>query len=268
MAASVEKLQRIQRTDMMSGFGNLLQKEFSSWFQTRRLLVQAVIWVAIINGLMAFMPVLHAATPADVGAPPIAEMLAQIFAGLGNIAAAIGAVITGQDLLVGERQSGTAAWILSKPVSRIAFLLAKFVGNLVPLWLVAVLLPSAVGYLQFDLIADGITLNTLLAVVGLQSITLLFFLALTIILGTLFRTRGPILGISLALILGGKTLVGLFPKLGLILPTQLSDVGVALVMGMPLGPVYPFPVVPILVTSLAPILFLLLATYRFQREEL
>ncbi len=267
MAANVQTLHRIGRPGPLSGWSNLVRKEFGLWFRTRRGLLQALIWVGVINGLMAIMPLLLAAAPPEE-IPPVMEIFPQLFVGLGNFAAALAAIIAGQDLLIGERQSGTAAWVLSKPVSRFAFLLAKFAGTLVPLWLVAVALPAAVGYLEFHLMAEGMAVSTLAVILGIQSLTLIFYLALSILLGTLFRTRGPILGATLALLLGGSSLTNFLPKAGLVLPSRLPDVGVALAMGIPVPSLYPFPILPLVVTTVSALLFLLVAVLRFGREEL
>jgi hypothetical protein len=37
------------------GFGNMLNKELMDWFGTRRWIVQTIVWLAIVNGLMAFI---------------------------------------------------------------------------------------------------------------------------------------------------------------------------------------------------------------------
>jgi ABC-2 type transport system permease protein len=55
-------------------------------------------------------------------------------------------VTTAQGAIVREKQLGTAAWVLSKPVSGSAFVLAKFVFYTLAFVSLAVLLPSAIFY--------------------------------------------------------------------------------------------------------------------------
>ena len=39
----------------LGGFRNLFNKELGEWFATRRWLIQGLIWLVIINGMMAFV---------------------------------------------------------------------------------------------------------------------------------------------------------------------------------------------------------------------
>src|SRR5439155_10976170 len=48
-------LQRVRGSGWQGGFGNMLRKELGDWFGTRRWLVQSILWVAIINGFIAFI---------------------------------------------------------------------------------------------------------------------------------------------------------------------------------------------------------------------
>jgi ABC-2 type transport system permease protein len=120
----------------LAGFNNMLAKELGEWFRTRRWLWQLLIWVIIIDGFIALplfiLPVLVSIIP---GLKPTAEAM---FAGLPPefrgvyayftilaFAGPIGVIILAQDEVIQEKLSGTAAWILSKPASRPAFILTK-----------------------------------------------------------------------------------------------------------------------------------------------
>ena len=43
------------RGGRLAGFGNLLGKELGEWFGTRRWLVQALVWLALVDGVVAFL---------------------------------------------------------------------------------------------------------------------------------------------------------------------------------------------------------------------
>ncbi len=66
-----------------------------------------------------------------------------IFAGLFP---AVGVVIIMQGVVVGEKKSGTAAWVLSKPVTRPAFILSKVIANSLGVLVTMVVLPGIVAY--------------------------------------------------------------------------------------------------------------------------
>ena len=71
-------------------------------------------------------------------------MLFNIFMGL---AGAIGVSILMQTAVVGEKRSGTAAWVLSKPVSRVAFIIAKLIANSTGIVVTLVLAQGLIAYL-------------------------------------------------------------------------------------------------------------------------
>ena len=129
-------------------------------------------------------------------------------------------VTTAQGAIVGEKQLGTAAWILSKPVSRSAFVLAKFLAYAVSFVILALLLPSAIFYGQSLLLAGRAPeLAPFLAAVGIVVIHTLFYLALTLLLGTLFNTRGPISGVAMGVLFAGFLPPNLLPQAAmLVLP--------------------------------------------------
>ena len=69
-----------------------------------------------------------------------------VFFAVAGIALPIGAIIMGQEEVLDEKRSGTAAWILSKPVSRVAFILAKVTANAIGILIIMVLLEGALAY--------------------------------------------------------------------------------------------------------------------------
>ena len=53
-----------------------------------------------------------------------------------------GVIILAQDEIIQEKQSGTAAWIISKPAARSAFILTKLLSNLIGALVFIVALPG------------------------------------------------------------------------------------------------------------------------------
>jgi ABC-type transport system involved in multi-copper enzyme maturation permease subunit len=188
----------------------------------------------------------------------------------------LAAVSLGQDSILGEKHSGTAAWVLSKPLRRPAYVLAKLIADGLGLFVAWVVLPGVVVYFQLAGPADGyFTPLRIAGVMGLSYLNLLFFLTLALMLATFFNGRGPVLGISLAL-----AWVGPMPFISdpiqryaswlyEILPWKLLidfDTNQALAMDLANG--RPLPTVtPIIATALWCVLFTAVAIWRMSREE-
>jgi hypothetical protein len=94
---------------------------------------------------------------------------------------------------------------------------------------------------------------------------LIFFISLVILLGVLFESRGPVLGIAFGIILGGMMLRSFIPYILYVLPLSMDSIAMAVVMGMPLPA---FMVSQLISTVVLSIAFILLALWRFQRIEL
>jgi hypothetical protein len=101
--------------------------------------------------------------------------------------------------------------------------------------------------------------------VALALLSLLFYLVLTLMLGTLFSSRGPVAGIGIAVVMTGLLLKGFIPLQVLIFtPWLLPDLSGAVVLDMPLPSVW---FVPIVAVSCWIILMTAIALWRFGREE-
>src|SRR4030065_1885443 len=142
-----------------SGFGNIFVKENHQWWGTKKWLIQVAVWLVLINGFVLFMSVIlpnlpkykqglqtmSASEAALVKAEFAKQSLSMFFIFSGLVAGA-GVVVFAQDALIGEKRSGTAAWMLSKPVSRTAFLLGKLAADGIGILVTIVIVQGAVGY--------------------------------------------------------------------------------------------------------------------------
>jgi ABC-2 type transport system permease protein len=251
----------------LGGFRNLFNKELGEWFATRRWLIQGLIWLLIINGMMAFVMFVAPTFDTSAAMSPT-EALAGglgIFFGFTTIFGSIGMVILAQDEIIGEKQSGTAAWVLSKPIARPAFVLTKFFSNLIAAALIILTVPGVVAYGEIYL-KSGIALpvGPYIAGWGVVLIGLIFFLALTLMLGTLFDQRGPVLGIAAAVFLGGQIFAQFLPQVGYVLPVNINNIAIFVTMGQPLPPLAISQLASAVILSLV---FIVVALWRFGREE-
>jgi len=222
-----------------------------------------VLWAAIINGFAGLVG--WAEGQDGEAARAVYSEVVQVFFIIGGIAAALGVVSTTQGAIVGEKQLGTAAWIMSKPVSRSAFVLAKLLAHAGAFLVLAVAIPALVFCIQ-SLIA-GWGLPPLVPFAGglaVLALHLLFYLALTVMLGTVFSARGPIVGIGVGLIIAGQLLPNLLPQLSTFFPWRLPWAAGGLVLG---EAVSREAFVAMGVTAAWTVLFVGVALWRFAREE-
>jgi ABC-type transport system involved in multi-copper enzyme maturation permease subunit len=185
-------------------------------------------------------------------------------------------VILTQDSILGERHSGTTAWVLSKPLQRPAFILSKLIAYGLGLLVTWVLIPNIIFYIQLVAAGrEGLSIPGFIGVIGLSYLNLLFYVTLALMLATLFNSRAPGLGISILIAWAGpmpflaQPIDKYIPWLRDILPWKLiamvgSEPPLAgyLALGAPLPTV-----VPIIATVLWCVLFTGVAIWRISREE-
>ena len=262
--SSNSAFQLVSERGWRRGLGSMLKSELSRWWKTRMWWVQCLIWVGIIDLLLS--AVLFS-TP---DAPP-SEEVAVLFLVFAGLFPSVGVVIIMQGVVVGEKKSGTAAWALSKPITRPAFLLSKVVANSLGVLATMVIVPSIVAYILTVIATDTPwNLPRFLAALGVVFLSHFFFLSLTLMLGTFFSSRGPVIGIVLGLLFMQQYLIGWFPVLRFVLPMKL-----VLPLGEQLDAVAPcllvgshnYSPILIVVVALESLLFLGIGLWRFSREE-
>ena len=266
--ASAGALQPVQERGWRRGFANLLRKENGEWWHTRRWWTQSLLWLLIINGLLAqVLWVLPTIAPEEeIDAIESLGIFFQVMSQFPVFAV----IVIAQGTLIGEKQSGTAAWIMSAPVSRSAFILAKLIANAIGFLFTIILVQGLVAYVQLSLSAGSpLALAPYLTLLALVGLILLFYLALTLMLGAFFDSRGPVLGIAIgvaiASMLGISSLFASFlPWIVLVLPDSIPNLITLLAAGEPPPDVWP---IPIILMSVYSLLFVALAIWRFKREE-
>jgi len=261
----------------LTGFGNMLSKELGEWFRTRRWLWQFLIWLIIINGFLALLLfVLPALASIRPELKPIAE---GVFSGLppevGGVmiyfsiivmTGTIGVIILAQDEIIQEKQSGTAAWILSKPAARPAFILTKLLSNTIGALVFMVGFPGLILLGEIFLATHQLVpLVPFLAGAGVVLLALFFYLSLVILLGVLFESRGPVLGIALGVIFFCQLAGNYLPQIALVLPSSMHGIALGVAMGEPLPATAVWGVI---LTATLSIVFILVALWRFQHTEL
>jgi ABC-2 type transport system permease protein len=250
--------QTVNEQGWRMGFANLLRKENADWWRTRTWLIHSIIWFLLINGIV--FAVLKAPVPSDANAGPPPDSGTMIFVIMGGLMTGLGIIIMMQGAILDEKKSGTAAWVLSKPLSRPAFILAKLTANFLAAVLIMVVLQGVIAFIQLSLFdPNAPALVPFLAGLGLIALHLLFYLTLTVALGTVFNSRGAVLGIPIGLLFGAQFLMQLAPALAQVMPWAIvipaGDAPSALANLAMLG--QPLPTVtPIIATVLWIVIFI------------
>jgi ABC-2 type transport system permease protein len=263
--SSSSSLQIINEPPWRSGFLNMLRKESGLWWGTRKWWTQSLIWFLILNGIVVLL--LWIVPAVDKEEAPRASEVLGVFFGFFGALSIFGVMILMQSAIVGEKNSGTAAWIMSNPISRTAFILAKLVANGAAILSIIVVLQGFVAFMQFFLHGD-IVLRPLpfMAALGLQGLHMMFYLTLALVLGAFFNGRGPVIGISIAVLIGqdllGQFIAMKYPWFPTLMPMRLVDMALPVAQGGALSSY-----TPVITTSLMSVLFVLLALWRFSREE-
>ncbi len=261
--------QTVDEKGWRRGFANILRKENRDWWGTRRWWINTLIWLLLING--AAFAALWSTGEGFTNIMTPEQVLNEariVFTVMAGMFGAVGAIIVIQGTLIDEKKSGTAAWIMSKPASRSAFVIAKLVANIVALSVIIILVQGAVFYVQIGLKSGTApALIPFLSGMTLLCLHQLFYVSLTLMLGTLFRERGPVIAIPLGVLFSAQLISRFLGSLvyflpWLILPLGGSGLAVEAMTGEPLTTL-----TPILATIVWILIFIGVALWRFGREE-
>ena len=228
------------------GLGNLVRKDLAEWLHGKRP------WVVL--GVTTFVFALAAANaritewaarsfPADPGDGPAKVLSVQP---LDNLVFAIGTqfivlavIFATMSLLLAERDSGTLAWTISKPVSRTSVLVSKWLTSTLILWVAAVVIPltftTALVTVLYGLpdlavvIALGVTLITVPA----------FFVAVALTAATFVPSQAAVGAIAVAVFVAPQIVGGVVPALTPFFPGSIFDWAVVISTGGPASLVTP-----------------------------
>lgn len=254
----------------MNGFGPLLRKELLEQWRTRRLLVVAVVFVALGIGsafLARYTAELIQAVgglPFDVEFPPptIADGVDQFLKNVGQ-AGILTAILLSMGSVATEKERGTAALLLSKPASRAAYLAAKLVAIGATL-AISLALASAAGYLYTALLFEAPSVGGWVAMSALLLLSLLAYAALTFLGSTLTRSAlaAAAIGIAGMIVIA---IVAAIPNIAPYTPAGISGAPArALALGVDAGPV----IGPVLVNAGLVLALAVLAWVAFRGQEL
>lgn len=217
-----------------------LRKELMEQWRTYRLLVVVVV-LLLFGGFIAplsakYTPELVTALApsgeeiANLIPTPTAEVAVEEYVGNVSQFGVLVALLVAMGAVAQEKDKGTAALMLAKPLPRPVFLAAKFVALGVT-FTVSIVLAGAACYYYTMLLFEAVELSSWLALNGLLLLFLLVYVALTLFCSTLTRSQvaGGGLAFGLLMLL---TAVGALPTVGDYLPGRLVTWAGGLIKGV------------------------------------
>ncbi|MCD1295052.1 hypothetical protein CUJ83_08585 [Methanocella sp. CWC-04] len=261
-----------------TGLSNMLSKENGEWWNLKSILMQLIIWTFIVNGIVAMIlfivPNMAASegsadaqnTPGTSTPEELAHEGMMVFFNLSAMAISIGAIIISHESILKERETGTAAWVLSKPVSRKAFVISKFFANGIGVLLIIVLIQGAISYGLCSIVqGTPIDLVPYFAAVCVLGLICLFYTTLSIAMGVFSNSKAAVIGIPMLILFMGSMLSQFIQPLQYIVPHTLVPVSAGLATGAGMQQIM---VVPILATAAWIAVFIGITLWKFERIDL
>jgi ABC-2 type transport system permease protein len=214
-----------------------LRKEWMELIRTYRLLIVAV--VLVFFGLAS--PLLAKFTPEIISLIPEGESISllipppivwdAVFQYVKNITqfGIILALLLTMGAVAQEKDKGTAAMILVKPMPRSSFLGAKFTA-IAAMFAICLIAAGLACYYYTLLLFEALDILRWLVLNTLLFLYLMVYVALTLFCSTLTKSQAAAGGIALGLLVI-LNLVGAIPNLGKYLPGELISWGTRLMQG-------------------------------------
>ncbi len=213
-----------QRT--LLGLRNLLRKDAIDWLRSKRP------WIVIVVSLFVFLPaaansrinewIIRNFPTAETSSKVVSlQPMDNLMQAIGTQFIVIAVIFATMSLLLAERDSGTLAWTISKPVSRTSVLVSKWITSTLILWVAAVVIP---------LVATTVLVSVLygmpdMAIVGRLGVNLLavpaLYVAITLAAATLVPSQAAVGAIGLGIFAGAQLLGGIVPSLAPFFPTSI-----------------------------------------------
>jgi ABC-2 type transport system permease protein len=250
----------------------LLHKELLESWRTFRLPVVGGLFlvVGLTSPLVAkFLPEIVKAAAGDqlsglqLPAPVVGDAVLQLWKNLAQFGA-FAAIILAMGSVATERDRGTAAFVLSKTVSRGAFLAAKFAAIALVL-AVAVALAVAAGWVYTAILFEPMPIGGWLGLASLAWLGLIPWAALTFLGSTVTGSVAAAAGIGFIAWLG-LSIASAVPNVARFLPGGLDGPAVSLADGSAVDPATVL--TPVLSTLILVAIALLIAGRSFRRQEL
>jgi ABC-2 type transport system permease protein len=253
----------------MNGFRVLIKKEIMEQWRTFRLPVVAIIFLifGFLSPLTAkFLPEIIKLAGGEqfnlqIPTPTVKDAVDQLMKNVGQFAP-LAAILLAMGSIVTEKERGTAALVLTKPVNRWAFLFAKFGGLAITMG-GAILAAYSGAYFYTVVLFEALPVGGYLASFALIFVMVLVFVAVTLLGSVLVNSAIAAGAIGLTVWIGFG-LVGAIPRVSEYLPTGLSVPATQFALGQSLANWF----APLLVALAIVVFSIGLAWTIFRKQEL
>jgi ABC-2 type transport system permease protein len=215
-------------------FLSSIRKELMEHWRTSRLLVLAAVFTlfGLTSPLLAkYIPEILKALPGGeqfaglVPTPTMADAIAQYIKNIGQFGLLL-ALLLSMGAVANEKEKGTAALVLVKPLPRGFFILSKFLGLMI-IFFISLLLAGLGGYYYTTLIFSPPDLSAWITLNLLLWLVMLVYIAITLLFSTLVKSQAAAIGLSFATLLL-LAAIGAVPSIANWLPNQLINWGASL----------------------------------------
>jgi ABC-2 type transport system permease protein len=228
-----------------AGFGSLLRKERTEWFRGRRawvVMIVTTVFMVLSASVAWFNTTMRAAFPspdAPAGPPVSMDPIDNLLSAIGFPVFTFVAILALAGLISRERDSGTLAWLASKPVTRSAIWLAKWAMAATTLGVMVAAIPLAV---TTTLVAAMYGMPDVALVVALgfgMVATVVFYAAVVLAIGTVLTSQAAVAGVAIGITFL-PNVVGLIPlPLTQLLPDSILPWAGGLASGADVGFITP-----------------------------
>ncbi len=244
MTASILSSPAVADAPRFAGLGSLVRKERMEWSRGRRTWAVAVV-TTLLMVLTAANAWINTTLRELLPSEETADLEPLSMAPMDNIGMAVSAqlfvvvaILALASLVVRERESGTLAWVASKPVSRSSIFAAKWIAAGVMLAIVAAVVPlgitTAMAVPMYGA-PDGLAIVALGA--GMVAL-MVFYAVLALTFGTLLPSTAAVAGATYA-VFALPLFVGFTPIITQFLPNSILGWIVGFASGADVGFITP-----------------------------
>lgn len=212
---------------LLAGLSNMLANENGRWWSTEKWVIQLTAWIVLLDLTMAFLLYVRPYITGEAGSPGFVSsnvrMVSGLFFSLAGIYLPFGIAIMTHDAVIRERELGTMAWVLSKPISRLSFALSKVIANTIGVMALMVIVPGIIAYAMISLYNGSlINAGNFFGALGILALLCMFYIALVFMLGSITKSRYAVLGVTALYILMSLGAAEQLQKIGTYLSWRLS----------------------------------------------
>ena len=231
--ASTQLIPHVDRVPRLLGLRPVVAKEIHEWFANHRapmLFAVTTLMMALstLSARIAAATVPAAQLPPGLSLDPTTNVLVKWDQWVFTFA-----IVFSVSLLIVERDRGTLAWSLSKPLSRRALLIGKWIGAMAVFVPFGIVLPMAVCT-AIATVAYGTpdVARIALAAVLLAGVPA-FFIALTLALATVLPSQAAVGGAAVLVAIVPGIVGAVAPDVAMALPPAIGSWAIGAALGAP-----------------------------------